>query len=398
MSRAWTITVILAIEIPAGVESTLRALFAIMDLDMRCPLCGKEKIVSRVIGVCRDCLIANPPLLREIGVRHNRVRALYGFPPFPQREGDTTCKLCANACVLREGEKGVCRAREANNGEVAPIAGEAAFVDWYKDPLPTNCVADWVCPGGSGSGYPRFALSPRAEVGYYNLAVFFGACTFNCLFCQNWHYRTLSRRRSVEELLEDLTERVTCICYFGGDPTPQLEFAIRASQQALKKREGRILRICWETNGSMSRDKLEEMVELSLISGGCIKVDIKAWSKEVYFALTGTEARDRVFDNFAFIAKYIKKRPEPPLLVASTLLVPGYVDIEEVKDIAKFIASLDRNIPYALLAFYPCFQMEDLPTTSRQHAQRCFNIAKEAGLTRVRLGNIHLLSLKDYPS
>lgn len=365
---------------------------------MKCPLCGKVKIVSRVIGVCRDCLISDSSLLKDIEKRHNEIRSFYGFPPFPQREGENICKFCANACILKEGEKGVCGARTAKKGDVVPIAGEGALVDWYKDPLPTNCVADWVCPGCSGSGYPRYALYPRAEIGYHNLAVFFGACTFNCLFCQNWHYRTLSRQRSVEELIEDLTESVSCICYFGGDPTPQLEFAISASREAMRKREGKILRICWETNGSMSRDKLEEITELSLVSGGCIKIDIKAWNKEVYLALTGTKARDRVFDNFAYLAKYIGKRPEPPLLIASTLLVPGYVDLEEVKGIANFISSLDKNIPYALLAFYPCFQMQDLPTTSRQHAQRCLQIAKEAGLTRVRIGNIHLLSPVDYPS
>jgi pyruvate formate lyase activating enzyme len=146
----------------------------------------------------------------------------------------------------------------------------------------------------------------------------------------------------------------------------------------------------------MSRGKLEEMAELTLMSGGCIKIDIKAWTEEVYFALTGTKARDRVFENFAFLARYIKKRPDPPFLIASTLLVPGYVDEEEVEGIAKFIASLDKNIPFALLAFYPCFQMTDLPTTSRKHAMRCLEKAKEAGLTNVRIGNVHLLSPSDY--
>lgn len=329
--------------------------------------------------------------------KHNEIRSLYGFPSYPRRKGDIPCDVCANACVLKKEEIGVCGARKGGEGKVIPLSGVEAMVDWYKDPLPTNCVADWVCPGCSGSGYPRFALSPRGEIGYFNLAVFFGACSFNCLFCQNWHYRNLSYRRSVDELVKDIDERVTCICYFGGDPTPQIEFALRASEEALKEAKGRILRICWETNGSMGRDKLEEMAELSLKSGGCIKIDIKAWSEEVYCALTGTEARNRVFENFAYLTEYVRKRREPPFLIASTLLVPGYVDEEEVKGIANFIASYDVNIPYALLAFYPCFQMNDLPTTSKQHAYRCLKVAKEAGLTRVRLGNIHLLSPNDYP-
>ncbi len=69
----------------------------------------------------------------------------------------------------------------------------------------------------------------------------------------------------------------------------------------------------------------------------------------------------------------------------------GYVDEQEVENIAEFIASLDKNIPYSLLAFHPHFYMDDLPTTSRNHAFRCLDIARKAGLKRVRIGNIHLL-------
>jgi pyruvate formate lyase activating enzyme len=35
--------------------------------------------------------------------------------------------------------------------------------------------------------------------------------------------------------------------------------------------------------------------------------------------------------------------------------------------------------------------MNDLPTTSRREAEACLDAAQNAGLTRVRLGNEHLL-------
>ena len=81
---------------------------------------------------------------------------------------------------------------------------------------------------------------------------------------------------------------------------------------------------------------------------------------------------------------------EVPLLVASTLLVPGYIDAQEVKSIAKFIASIDDSIPYSLLAFHPQFFMSDLPVTSRKHADECCEAAK-SHLKNVRIGNVHLL-------
>jgi pyruvate formate lyase activating enzyme len=71
--------------------------------------------------------------------------------------------------------------------------------------------------------------------------------------------------------------------------------------------------------------------------------------------------------------------------------VPGYIDEEEVNLIAKFIAALNPDIPYSLLGFFPHFYMRDLPTTSRDHAQRSLQVAREAGLTKVKIGNIHLL-------
>ena len=96
--------------------------------------------------------------------------------------------------------------------------------------------------------------------------------------------------------------------------------------------------------------------------------------------------------NFEHLVRLSRRRPEPPLLVASTLLVPGYIEAEEVSRIARFIASLHRDIPYSLLAFYPHFEMSDLPVTSKAQALECVQAATEAGLTRVHMGNLHLLT------
>ena len=86
-----------------------------------------------------------------------------------------------------------------------------------------------------------------------------------------------------------------------------------------------------------------------------------------------------------------KDRPETPLLVVSTLLVPGYVENDQIAQIAKLLVDIDPTIPYSLLAFYPAFVIDDLPTTSRKQAEECFNVAKDVGLENVWIGNKHLL-------
>ncbi len=362
----------------------------------RCKHCGKESaLISKSLSLCLDCIRQDFEEVKAIAQEaHHKSRQSFHLPAQPPKaEHGAVCQLCLNECRLSEGQRGYCGLRTCKLGKLVGATADRGSVSWYYDPLPTNCVADWVCPGGTGSGYPDFAYCPGPERGYKNLAVFYQACSFDCLFCQNWHYRIAADKQnwiSPMELADAVDACTSCICYFGGDPTPQLPHAIRASRLAIDKNKKRILRICWETNGSMHPALLKQAAKLSLDSGGCIKFDLKAWNDNLHTALCGVSNK-RTLENFRLLADYAKKRPVPPFLIASTLLVPGYIDEHEVSNIAQFIASIDPDIPYALLAFHPCFLMTDLPTTSRQHAERCLQAAKEAGLRRVRLGNIHLL-------
>ena len=367
----------------------------------KCILCGKEsRVISETIGVCADCLRENAQEALKIAMKaHERSRKRFGLPTAPPRDKDgILCKGCALECRIGNGNIGYCGLVKNVDGHLIRLAGtpDKGILEWYYDPLPTNCVADWVCPGCTGVGYPKYSYSRSGpEYGYYNLAVFYGACNLDCLFCQNWHYRklasSLSPLVSSEELASHVTPNVSCICYFGGDPSPQMAHAIATSLKALERNKGRILRICWETNGLMNKGMLKVAVELSLETGGIVKFDIKAWSNAIYKALTGIDNK-ALWENIKLASQYISERKTPPLIVASTLLVPGYVDVEEVRAIAEFLADIDRDIPYSLLAFHPDYMLRDLPPTSYAHAKRCLTVAKEAGLRNVHIGNIWLLS------
>ncbi|MBE0415270.1 MAG: radical SAM protein [Dehalococcoidia bacterium] len=366
---------------------------------VRCLGCGRESLLtSQALPLCLDCIRSNfPRVLPYIERAHQAAREPCDLPPKPLRdEGGKQCNICVNECLIGLGRKGYCGLRQNKGGRLIGANAEKGNVSWYYDLLPTNCVADWVCPGGTGAGYPDFAYRDGPEYSYKNLAVFYQACSFDCLFCQNWQYRLSAGREatlSASLLADQVDEKTACVCYFGGDPTPQLPHALRASRLALERNRGRILRICWETNGSMHPSLLRQAAELSLRSGGCIKFDLKAWSEELSIALCGVTNR-RTLENFELLAHYTRERPSPPFLIASTLLIPGYIDKWEVSKIASFIASLNPEIPYSLLAFHPQFLMGDLPTTSRRLADECLGTAKEAGLGNVRIGNLHLL--RDY--
>lgn len=361
-----------------------------------CHGCGKEvAFLSQTLPLCLDCLrLGKENIQRFIENAHRRSREPFRLVNAPPRNSSgISCQICINQCQIAEGEWGYCGLRTQKDGSLQGVSAEKGNASWYYDRLPTNCVADWVCPGGTGSGYPRFSNTPGPEYGFKNLAVFYHGCSFDCLFCQNWtHRETVSDKKRItpSEIAQAVEGSTSCICYFGGDPTPQLPHAIKVSKKAAKKAEGRILRICWETNGSMNQDLLEEMVHLSLNSGGCVKFDMKAWNESLHLALCGI-SNEKTKRNFEWAAQWIKKRPEPPLLIASTLLVPGYIDEEEIREISRWIAFLNPDIPYSLLAFYPQFFFKDLPVTPRDLATRCKEVAEGEGLRRVRIGNLHLL-------
>ncbi len=367
-----------------------------------CKICGESgPCISNKLGVCLSCFRNYPDEALKIARRLlHESRIKYGLPTQPPRDPDgLLCGLCGNNCRIGEGNKGYCGLVTNVNGRLVRLGGtrERGILEWYYDPHVTNCVAAWFCPA-VGTGYPKYAHKNGPEYGYYNLAVFYGSCTFSCLFCQNFQFKRLTQRlrpvMSAEELASKVNERVSCICYFGGDPSSQMEHAIATSKIALEKakKEKRILRICFETNGNMSPRFADLAMQLVFESGGVMKFDLKFWDETLNLAICGVSNKI-AFENFKRLGeKYFEERSEVPVLTASTLLVPGYVDEEEVRRIAEFIADINPDIPYSLLAFYPCFELTDLPTTSREQAFRCLEAAKEAGLRYVRIGNIHLLS------
>lgn len=352
-----------------------------------CINCGKSSVViSEPLSVCVSCTRSDFEKVKDhLENVHAETREQYSLPGKVPRGGRVKCNFCVNECEVESGGLGFCGIRKELDGKLKFRSGgpKLAYLDYYYDLLPTNCVADWVCP-------------ERNMGGKYNLAVFYRACSFDCLFCQNFTFRSTNFETasplSDSELAARATEDTRCICYFGGDPTPQIVHSLSAAREARKKGD---FRICWETNGSMSKAHLSKMIEVALESGGIIKFDLKAYDEHLNLGLCGTTNR-RTLDNFTYLASRFNERKDPPLAVASTLLVPGYIDVHEVKKIAGFISSLDKDIPYSLLGFHPHFHMSDLPTTSREHAANAREAAVEAGLENVHLGNIHLLSHANY--
>ena len=192
---------------------------------------------------------------------------------------------------------------------------------------------------------------------------------------------------SAAELAAVADKRTSCVCYFGGDPACNPQHSLETSRLL---NEDRNVRVCYETNGNISGKWLGKIADIIQETGGTFKFDLKALSPGLYKALTGI-SNTTVLSNFRKIASIGKAR-ENEFLVASVLLVPGYIGLAEVKKISDFIAECDPTIPTSFLGFAPHFAMQDLPRTSRAHGEAVRDLAMEAGLTNVRIGNLGLLS------
>lgn len=357
---------------------------------MLCPDHTKaEKLASAVLGYCGSCLAEKGELVSSILVKHEDLRKTSGLVGSVPRDGIVVCVECGNQCRLDESETGFCGLRYASDSKVLENFPDRAIVSWYFDPIPTNCTADWVC----SVSQERKPHEHGAKLN--NLAVFYGSCNSDCFFCQNASHKqmTVAGRplMSPLELADAVDSKTACVCYFGGDPGCNSKHSLASSAHIRDKWN---IPICYETNGNISRKYLDRIAEIVLQSHGTLKFDLKAVSPNLYRALTGV-SNETVMRNFRHLAKAGRNR-DHEFLVASILLVPGYVGISETERLCKFIAECDVTIPTVLLGFYPHNYMRDLPRTSRRHAYESKKAAETAGLTNVRIGNINLLSEVQY--
>jgi pyruvate formate lyase activating enzyme len=365
-------------------------------------LCGKKsKFTAESLRVCAECVRDRPkealPLLLK---SHARIRTKFGLPAKPPKNpGGVQCNICANECKIGEGEIGFCGLREVKEGRSQSLtSSEAGLLHSYLDPNPTNCCSAWFCPAGTSTDYPNFTYVAGPEMGYYNLAIFFYGCNFDCIYCQNASHKNIFSARTVfaRQLVEKTkrNKKISCWCFFGGSPEPQLPFAINAAERALEEMPDRILRICFECNGCGHPKLVNRAARLALISGGNIKFDLKCFSESLSYAFSGVSNK-RAYKNFRMIANDLyNQRQKTPVLTATTLLVPGYIDAVEIGSISKFIAELNYEIPYSLLVFHPDFMMKDLPVTPLNQVLECYKMAKQH-LNNVNVGNLHMLGIKN---
>lgn len=290
-------------------------------------------------------------------------------PFFKKINQEIRCLACAHYCQIKEGKTGICGVRKNIKGELKLLV--------YGRPIAVNL--DPI------EKKPLYHFLPGSAI--FSLGTY--GCNFRCSFCQNWDISQISKGYAqFEELIEKTCEnwppqkivdyclknQIPAIAYTYNEPTIFIEYCYKTMK--LAKKAG--LKNVFVSNGYQSKETIEAIASYL----DAINIDLKSFREEFYQRFCGAHLAP-VLEN---IKKFYQKKIWIEL---TTLLIPQENDSEEeIKEIANFIASIDKNIPWHISRFFPAYQMLEKSPTELAILKRAYQLGKEVGLNYVYLGNV----------
>lgn len=220
--------------------------------------------------------------------------------------------------------------------------------------------------------------------GTLSFSVATAGCNFRCSFCQNWQISQVSERNaqelpgkelSPEDIVRQAQQRqCRSIAYTYTEPTIFYEYAYDTAR--LAKEQG--LSNIFITNGFMTPAALDT---IRPYLDAC-NVDLKSFRDTLY--------RDICRGRLEPVLDSIRHIKELGIWIeVTTLVVPGQNDSkEDLGKMARFISSVDQNIPWHLSRFHPSYQYDDSMPTPLETLHMAREIGRNEGLKFVYIGNV----------
>jgi len=287
-----------------------------------------------------------------------------------KKSGDyLDCATCNHRCRIAPYKRGLCGVRENQRGKLYSLIYGRIIAE-NIDPIEKK---------------PLYHFLP----GTFSLSIASVGCNFRCQWCQNWDIsqctkgnidrgeftNTMGVEMEPEQVVEHaLAAKTPSISYTYTEPTIFLEFAydtMKLAQQASLKN-------IWVSNGYMTTETLDLITPYL----DAINVDLKGFKEENYLKYSGAKLKP-VLDN---IREIYKRKIH---IEVTTLIIPGVNDDEkQLKNIARFLAGISKNIPWHISRFFPTYKMTDVPITAIETLKHAEKLGKKAGLKYIHLGNI----------
>ena len=169
------------------------------------------------------------------------------------------------------------------------------------------------------------------------------------------------------------------VAFTGGDLTCQPDFYAKSAE--LIKNLNENVWVLLETNGYGIIPTTLDLFQNAGVDS--FWLDIKAYDDEVHRRLTGV-SNARILK----LPGELKERNF--IFEVLSLCIPGWVESDHIGKIAEELASVDDNIPFTILAFFPEYKMSDVSVPTLKQMIDAYGAAKDAGLKKIKLGNVHL--------
>ncbi|MBA7600331.1 hypothetical protein ES703_07381 [subsurface metagenome] len=278
-------------------------------------------------------------------------------------DGNTVqCQLCFRKCIIQDGGRGFCLARENIRGKLYTLTyGKPVAV--HIDPVEKE---------------PLFHMEPGSNT----LCVGTASCNLRCKNCINWHiaYKAPEEVEAVPMTAEEVVQTaidhdVHTICFTYNEPTQQYEYMYDIAK--LAKEKG--LRATFHSNGEMSPEPMRAILPYV----DAVAIDLKAFDPDVYQQLTTGELAP-VLDTLKLI------KEQGVWLEVVCLIIPTWSDdLEDIKKMCTWIRdNLGEETPVHFSRFFPTCKLAKLSPTPLSTLEQAHDIAREVGLHYVYIGNV----------
>lgn len=251
------------------------------------------------------------------------------------------CKLCFHHCALDDGQTGLCRARACQDGKIISL-NYGKLTSLALDPIEKKPLR-------------------RFHPGSLILSVGSFGCNLRCPFCQN-HEISMAGDSGIptvevspEQLAAQAAELVPHgnigVAYTYNEPLIGYEYVRDCA--ALVHEQGMVNVLV--TNGTVEEEPWRALLPLV----DAANIDLKGFTPSWYRRLGG---------DLETVKRSIVLAAERCHVEVTTLLILGENDSEEeIRELARWLASISPEIPLHLSRFFPQYQMVDrLPTPVEQ--------------------------------
>lgn len=270
------------------------------------------------------------------------------------------CTVCHHRCELEQGKIGFCRARK-NEHDTIVCVNYGKLTSIALDPIEKK---------------PLYQFYPGSKI----LSVGSWGCNMACEFCQNYGI-SMTNGESIrtayvppEELvqiaIDSKNEGNIGIAFTYNEPLISFEYIIDCAKIAHQYN----LQIVVVTNGCVSKNIAQKVIP----HVDAFNIDLKSFSPSFYKRMKGDLDLVKEFITLAYKTSHVE---------LTTLIIPNLNDsLEEMYQIASWIASINEDIPFHISRFFPMWKMENEQSTPLETVYKLTDIARNY-LKKVYTGN-----------